>query len=506
MTMPTRFFLYAIIVTLTALAALEGAARLVEAYALSARAASTESPGWQTEFFGSLFDWHEPDPDLLWRFKTHLRNPLIMTNSEHMLGEDISRAKAPGTYRVLIIGDSSPVGLGLASRRQTFAEILRYLLDKYRAGRENVEVLNAAVSGYSSEQVSRFLALKGWVYDPDVVVVYCGNNDGSISGPISDQQLLEAQRLKTVRSVLSRMALYRVLRTMLASQGGPSYQTNDSLTVRVSPERFETNLRAIIDQCRRHGRPVIFLKPPVPYLWPAGLQFQPFLHVTGKDGRVLLPQAMADFLGRNMKYCLDTALFHKLYAQSDVFTRAVYGSAYTGIDDPEKALVEGQAPAARDSTDPLALNNLGVAYWERGRFQAADSAFCEARRAFATRYGDLRTPLVSAAASPFFFNTAINLLAADSAHSERWYDTASLAFAYLDSALQSDYFSLRIKRAYWEKIDALKGAPGVAVIDLPGLFQRNGGEGLFIDHCHPTAQGHILIAQQIYDTIRARDW
>ena len=504
--MPKRFFLYTIIVTMAALLALEGAARLVEAYALSARTASTENPGWQTEFFGSLFDWHESDPDLLWRFKANLSNPLIMTNSEHILGEEISRAKAPGSYRVLIIGDSSPVGLGLASRRQTFAEILRFLLDRYHAGRKNVEVLNAAVSGYSSEQVSRFLALKGWVYDPDVVVVYCGNNDASISGPISDRQLLEAQRLKTMRSVLSRMALYRVLRTILASRGGPAYQSKDSLTVRVSPERFETNLRAIIGQCRQHDCPVIFLKPPVPYLWPAGLQFKPFLHVTGKDGRVLLPQAVADFLGRNVQYCLDTALIHKLYAQSDVFTRAVYSSAYTGIDDPGKAMVEYQAVAARDSTDPVVLNNLGVAYWGSGRHQAADSAFRAARRAFATRYGGVRTPLASAAASPFFFNTGINLLAADSARSGRWYDTTSMAFIYLDSALQSDYFSLRIKRAYWGKIDALKGAPGVAVIDLPGLFQRKGGEGLFIDHCHPTAQGHILIARQIYDTILARDW
>ena len=49
-----------------------------------------------------------------------------------------------------------------------------------------------------SEQiwVARFLATRGWRLEPDLVVVYCGNNDASISGAVSDATLMGRQRTK----------------------------------------------------------------------------------------------------------------------------------------------------------------------------------------------------------------------------------------------------------------------------------------------------------------------
>ena len=41
----------------------------------------------------------------------------------------------------------------------------------------------------------------------------------------------------------------------------------------------------------------------------------------------------------------------------------------------------------------------------------------------------------------------------------------------------------------------------VYVVDLPKVFKENGGERLFIDHCHPTAEGHRLIAEALYELI-----
>ena len=81
-------------------------------------------------------------------------------------------------------------------------------------------------------------------------------------------------------------------------------------------------------------------------------------------------------------------------------------------------------------------------------------------------------------------------------------DSLSLPFIYLDSALQADYLSLRIKQKYIDAIDRIDTA-GVTIIDLPSLFRANGGEKLFIDHCHPTAQGHRLIAELLADKILA---
>ena len=72
-----RQLLYAIIVIGTTLLLMEGAARLIESRLLISPERVTDRPGWQADFFTQLFDWHESDPDLLWRFKAGLDNPLI---------------------------------------------------------------------------------------------------------------------------------------------------------------------------------------------------------------------------------------------------------------------------------------------------------------------------------------------------------------------------------------------------------------------------------------------
>ena len=77
-----------------------------------------------------------------------------------------------------------------------------------------------------------------------------------------------------------------------------------------------------------------------------------------------------------------------------------------------------------------------------------------------------------------------------------------MADVMLDSALQADYFSLRIKRVYQEAIDSVGRLDNVTVIDLPTIFEENGGDCLFVDHCHPTLEGHRLIAQALFNAIR----
>jgi lysophospholipase L1-like esterase len=505
-----KHFIYAAIIILAVLALLEGGARLVESQIISSSSIKSDRRGWQTEFFGSLFDWHEPDPELLWRFKAGLDNPLITTNSDHFLGPEISRKKTANTYRVLIVGDSSPVGLGLKSGRQTFAEILRHLLDRHFESRKDIEIINAAVSGYSSLQVVRMLQIRGWAFDPDLVVVYCGNNDASISGVYSDSELLAGQRLKSLRSFFSHLALYRVMRGLLRPSGAAEIERESDLKVRVTPEEFGANLRDIVTQCREHNCPLIILKPPVPYLWPAGLQFKPFLHITGDEGRVLLPAEMASILGREVIYCLDEVSFGELYDETDVFAREVFRAAFRDTQTSEDAIKHYTTLISSNPEDPLWYNNLGVSLWRKGDYANADRVLDKAIDQFRERYPESRfisrSPALAAASSPILFNIGINKLYLDPAIDIVNLDTNSAAHSYLDSALQVDFFSLRIKRPYCSQIDSLCGYPGVAVIDMPNIFRENGGERLFIDHCHPTGGGHLLIAQTIYDTIIMRRW
>lgn len=498
-----RRFVFSIVVFVVLLLLLESAARLFEANLSDAAQRPVNNLGWQAVFFASLFDWHEPDPDLLWRFKANLNNPLIKTNSAHLIGDEVAAQKEPHTFRILLLGDSAPVGIGLESYKLAFAQVLKPLLE-IEAGGMKVEVVNAAVSGYSSEQIVRFLELRGWSFRPDLVLLYCGSNDASISGPHSDRELLEAQRLKAVRRFLSRFAVYRVLRDILTRRTGRAGGPGGSLQVRVPQEEFGENLHRIADGCTEHNCPLVILKPPVPMLWPAGLQFKVFTHVTGRDGCLILPDAMADILGREIKYCLSEEMFARLYGRGDKFTRAVYRSAYADSLTSLQAIERCTRLLVTDRDNPVLLNNLGVSLWENGQYREADYYLRKARAVFADGQGDSAGLSLTAAGSAFLFNIGVNYLSADEAGLNLLNDTSSLAFVYLDSALQADYFSLRIKRDYGEKIDELEGQPNVTVIDLPAIFRENGGEKLFIDHCHPTAEGHNLIARELSKVVCGR--
>jgi lysophospholipase L1-like esterase len=499
-------FIYALVVLLGLVLVLEITARLAESQFVSSFDKPTQQPGWQTELFGTLFEWHEPDPEVLWRFKAGLDNSLIQTNSDHLLGQEISVSKSKDEYRILLLGDSSPVGLGLTSRRMAFGEIARYMLDKYFKAEKNVELVNAAVSGYSSEQIVRFLETRGWSYDPDVVIVYCGNNDASISGVYSDQELLQFQKLKTLRSIFSRLSIYRVMRSFFAGIGlrqraGPDNQDEGQLKVRVSPERFSENISTIADQCYHHNCTLIILKPPVPYLWPAGLQFKPFQHLTGTEGQMIMPHQMFEILGNDIAYCIDSSRFEQLYGTGDIFTQYVYGMVSKDTVVDETTIDRYKSMLLNDPENPSILNNLGVAYWRRNQCDKANDMLRRARQLYLHQTGDSLTPADMAAGSPILYNIGINLLSLETHNDGIWYDRDGAAFRYLDSALQADFISLRIKQPYWDVIDKMGSYPGATVIDLPKVFDENGGENLFIDHCHPTAEGHRLIAREIVEAI-----
>jgi len=490
-----RKLIFSIITFVIIFVFLELTARLLETSLLSTAKATCHESGWQEKFFASLFDWHEPDQDLLWRFKAGLNNPLIKTNSDHLIGDEIKGRKGERIFRILLLGDSSPVGIGLKSYMLTFPEILKYLLGIECESLRKVEVINAAVSGYSSEQITRFLELKGWSYKPDLVILYCGNNDASISGPYTDQELLESQRLKAVRNYLSHLAIYRLLRGILVKQISSS--SDRFLKIRVGLNRFGENLRSIADSCSKHNCWLIILKPPAPYLWPAGLQFKVFTHITGENGQALIPNAMTKLLGREIKYCLSDDLFNRLYGWGDKFTRTVYQSAYMDSLSPIQSIEYYTQLLKQDTNNPVLLNNLGVSFWENRQYLMADECLRKARKIFVKQQSAEPNPVVTAAGSPFLYNIGINCLFLNGANMSALEDTNSVVFKYLDSALQADYFSLRIKRSYWKKIDELKDLPNVVVIDLPHIFRMNGGDNLFIDHCHPTAEGHLLIAHEL---------
>ena len=496
-----RKFLFAVISVVIFFVVAEGAARLGESYFAPETVTLPDQPGWQTTFFRSLFDWHEPDPTLLWRFKPNLDNRLIKTNSCGLIADELERPKPDGTYRIMIVGDSSPVGLGLKSRTETFADVLkRRLVAAFPATR--LEIINAAVSGYSSEQIVRYMDADGWSWEPDVLVVYCGNNDASVSGAFSDRELIGHQHLTSLRRLLAHTALYRLMRCFLASQPNQRDEGGEApLQVRVSPEEYGENIATLAACAGDRDCPLVLLQPPVPLLWPAGLQFRVFRHVADSAGELLLPDRMTQILGRGIKYCLAPQRLIHDSARIDVFTLGVYQSAFVDSLPPNEAVDFWQRRATEDGADPVPMNNYGVSCWASGQFDRADSIFHLARERCATVHADDPAPRRIVAAAPLLYNTGINLLDRDGIPAAATIDSTMSAWPFLDSALQADYFSLRIKRSYTDQLTRFYDADGIAVVNLADLFRSHGGERLFVDHCHPTAEGHRLVAETLFTLI-----
>lgn len=461
------------------------------------------SAGWQERFFADVFDWHEPDPELLWRLKPNLNNQYIRTNSSHTIGPEINFPKPPSSYRILLLGDSSPLGLGLKSYDQSFGFQLQRLLQSSFGPNRHVELINASVAGYSSEQLSRYLTLHGEQLEPDLVILYCGNNDASISGNCSDRERIEEQHLKWLREQLSRLSLFRMVRAALGPGRHSTSSDGRGFMVRVPPLRFGEILEEIAAQCRRLGCGLIVVKPPVPLRWPAGLQFKMFSGLKSSDGRLVIPDALLQVLNRPVRYCLDRDQMPTWYGHPDKITTMVYASAFWDTLAPDSAVNYYREELYVAPSSPILLNNLGVAYWELGDHDLADRYLRAARRCFVQQSATPTSVVSEALGSVFLFNIGTNLLAVvgrgvDGLSSP---DT-TLASTYLDSALQADYLSLRVKQEYLAQIDSVGGRDdNVIVVDMPTVFALNGGESLFVDHCHPTSEGHRLIAREIHKTI-----
>ncbi len=92
------------------------------------------------------------------------------TNSDGWKDGEWAETKAPGTRRIVVLGDSFTFGVGV-DYGERFTEHLETLVD-------DVEVLNMGCNAYGTDQQLRVLELEGLDHDPDVVllVAFPGND------------------------------------------------------------------------------------------------------------------------------------------------------------------------------------------------------------------------------------------------------------------------------------------------------------------------------------------
>ncbi len=127
--------------------------------------------------------------------------------------------KEPGSLRVLCFGGSATVGLG-HSPNVTFARHLQVLLEKAYPER-TVEVINLGVVAISSKQVRELVDDALDNADPDLLVVYSGNNEFLEVHAQRYGELHDGLKGKMQRGLRS-LALVRALENL--SQGAPTFQ------------------------------------------------------------------------------------------------------------------------------------------------------------------------------------------------------------------------------------------------------------------------------------------
>lgn len=107
-------------------------------------------------------------------FSVHNRFPI---NQSGFRGNDYSLEKPDGTYRIIVLGDSTTVGIGVPKLDDIFTQRLETSLNADKAEPLRFEVMNMGVGGYHTMQEAETLRVKGLAYNPDMVlVVFCVND------------------------------------------------------------------------------------------------------------------------------------------------------------------------------------------------------------------------------------------------------------------------------------------------------------------------------------------
>lgn len=97
----------------------------------------------------------------------------VAINSSGYRGPDYPPHKAPGTFRVVGVGDSIAFGLGV-----NYGESYMALLERHLGGSETpCEVVNLSAPGYNTAMEVEMLISRGFDYSPDLVILdFCGND------------------------------------------------------------------------------------------------------------------------------------------------------------------------------------------------------------------------------------------------------------------------------------------------------------------------------------------
>lgn len=226
-------------------------------------------------------------PTRLWGMGTGVRNNAGTTcfiNDKGLRGVLPELPRPPGRQRVMVLGDSTFFGHGVADDQTMSAQVQALL----QARGMDVDSVNAAVPGYSTEQSLILLDEDGWDLQPTLLLI--GNlwSDNNVDG------FKDADLLRTVQAFhdnpLADSAFYRLLAGFIDHLRGrdtgrivtwtrTSEWPKDG-SRRVPLQRYAANLDRIVREAAQRGVGAAFVAPAnhgmVTDQFPSGAGWDPY--------------------------------------------------------------------------------------------------------------------------------------------------------------------------------------------------------------------------------------
>jgi lysophospholipase L1-like esterase len=242
------------------------------------------------------------DPDLFWRLQPNTPDLQIRTdtglfqdvatNSMGLRDDEIT-ALAPGTQRLLCLGDSTTYGSGVV-RAEAWPEVLARELGA------PVDVVNAGVPGYTAFQCARWLEREGLALEPDIVLVTAGFNDARSWDGRSDEDQAAAMQseMSGLRGLINSSRAVQLVRETwraLAGESNIDPTLVERSDPRLSPARYRYWLGRIADAATGAGARVAFI------LWPIGAN----LARPGDPGWTDHQRALRDFCAERQLLLID---------------------------------------------------------------------------------------------------------------------------------------------------------------------------------------------------------
>jgi lysophospholipase L1-like esterase len=445
-----------------------------------------QNPATRIRKFQFPVNPHTADPVLAWRNQDNLRQEPYLTTSHGIYSpHEIPYERDGKRYRLLILGDSSTAGLGIDKQADTWPQVLQRLLG------DSVEIVNAAVIGYSTEQARAALLREYYKYKPDGVLLYLGNNDG-FGSSVPDRRLLDATQAGKPFATRIDSWLVDCWATYVFLKAGAKYLNQVAFDTDLGDEalklprvplgEFRENMDAMVRWAEGAGADIYLVIPPVPLEYPPRILEYDFRRAYepgfgGKDGCIEPKESTSKLLPA----LLNTEITAPRYPKYDLpigrYANQVVRCFNGRLDEQRERfsrLVESGAK------DPDVYNNYGYVLARSGDAKSALAAFLKAIE-------------LAPKVPHFHYNAGVTY---------RRLGEEERALAQLQAAIDLDFTSARIQSSYVAELKKIAaGDNRIVLIDAGAIFRGCDNELLFADHVHPNEKGQALVARIVARTV-----